>query len=71
MINLSTLLGSAGEIFFGPILQDAPAQTSGYFIAGYAVIFGVMALYLASLIIRSRNLQHDMEVLNQLEEQQH
>lgn len=69
MISLSTIIGSAGEIFFGPVLQDAPAQTSGYFIAGYVVIFGVMALYLASLIIRSRNLQQDMEVLNQLEDQ--
>jgi hypothetical protein len=49
-------------------LQQGPAQTSNYMIAGYAVIFGVMAIYLASLAIRRRNLRRDMEVLEEIEE---
>ena len=39
-------------------------------IAGYAVIFGVMAIYLASLAIRRRNLRRDLEVLKEIEETQ-
>jgi hypothetical protein len=49
-------------------LQQGPAQTSNYMIAGYAVIFGVMAIYLVSLAIRRRNLQRDMDVLEEIEE---
>lgn len=52
------------------LLQTGPAQTSGYMIAGYTVIFGVMLIYLISLVIRSRNLKQDMEVLNELEEKE-
>jgi len=48
------------------VLQDAPAQTTAYMIAGYTVIFGVIALYLISLYIRRRNLTRDMEILNDL-----
>ena len=51
------------------LLQQAPAQTSGYMIAGYAVIFGVMATYLVSLIVRRRNLKQDLEMLEQIQEQ--
>ena len=50
------------------LMQEGPAQTVNYFIAGYVVIFGVMALYLASLIIRRRNLKQDLEVLQEMEE---
>jgi hypothetical protein len=52
------------------LLQQGPAQTSNYMIAGYAVIFGVMAIYLASLAIRRRNLRRDLEVLKEIEETQ-
>jgi len=47
-------------------LQDAPAQTTAYMIAGYTVIFGVIALYLISLFIRRRNLIQEMEILNDM-----
>lgn len=50
------------------LLQEGPAQTANYMIAGYVVIFGMMALYLASLIIRRRNLKQDLEVLQEMEE---
>jgi len=48
------------------ILQ-APADTNGYYIAGYAIFFGVMILYLASLFIRNRNLKQEYEMLVDLE----
>ena len=50
------------------LLQQGPADTLNYMVAGYAVIFGVMLLYLGSLIIRSRNLRQDIELLEDLEE---
>jgi len=46
--------------------QDAPANTTAYMIAGYAVIFGVMALYLISVIVRFRNLKQELEILQDL-----
>jgi len=50
-------------------LQDAPANTTAYMIAGYSVIFGLMLIYLVSLIVRRRNLQQDAEMLEALEMQ--
>ena len=44
-------------------LQDPTPDTSGYMIAGYAVAFGVMAIYLVSMIVRFRNLNQDQELL--------
>jgi hypothetical protein len=37
-------------------------------IAGYAVIFVVMLIYLVSLYLRRRNLRQDLELLQELEE---
>ena len=54
-------------MLFTRLLQEAPAETTGYMIAGYAVIFGVMLLYVASLYIRKRNLLRDLEVLEEME----
>jgi hypothetical protein len=51
------------------LLQDAPANTTTYMVAGYVVIFGVMLIYLASLAIRRRNLKADLEVLQELEKE--
>jgi hypothetical protein len=44
--------------------QEAPPDTSGYMIAGYAVFFVISAIYLLSLILRQRNLQRDLEALD-------
>ena len=49
------------------LLQAGPAETTNFMIAGYAVIFGVMLVYLASLYIRRRNLRQDLEMLQELE----
>ena len=52
------------------LLQEGPADTTSYMIAGYAIIFGVMLLYLISLLVRQRNLQKDLEVLEEIQSDQ-
>jgi len=46
---------------------QGPANTLNYMIAGYAVIFSVMFIYLGSLVVRWRNLRQDEDMLEQLE----
>jgi hypothetical protein len=48
-------------------LQEAPANTTTYMIAGYTVIFGVMLIYLISLYLRRRNLEQDLDVLDEIQ----
>lgn len=47
--------------------QEATPDTSGYMIAGYAITFLVMALYVASMYLRGRNLNQDMSTLEELD----
>jgi hypothetical protein len=54
-------------MLFSLLLQDVPANTTSYAIMGFVVIFGVMGLYLISLIVRRRNLQQDLEVLQEID----
>ncbi len=49
-------------------LQQAPPDTSAYMVGGYLVIFGAMLFYLVTLILRNRNLNQDLEILEDLEE---
>ncbi len=44
-------------------LQSAPPDTSGYMIAGYVVFAVIMVIYLASFMIRHRNLEQDLKTL--------
>jgi hypothetical protein len=48
--------------------QEATPDTSGYMIAGYAIAFVVMGLYVYSLYLRSRNLHQDMTMLEEMED---
>lgn len=48
--------------------QEPTPDTSGYMIAGYAIAFIVMGLYVLSLYLRSRNLQQDMTMLEEMED---
>ncbi len=48
-------------------IQQAPAETTNYMLAGYAVIFSVMLIYVVSLAIRQRNLKREMQTLQELE----
>jgi len=50
------------------LTQSGPAQTTDYMIAGFSVILGVMAVYLISLWLRKRNLLHQWEMLEALEQ---
>ena len=47
-----------------PITPD----TTNFMIFGYAVIFGVMFLYILSLYLRRRNLEMDMALLQDIDE---
>lgn len=47
---------------------DTPPDTSQYMIAGYVIAFGVMLIYVASLFIRTRNLNRDMSMFEEMEE---
>ena len=49
--------------------QEAPAETTGYMIFGYVVIFGTMIIYLFSLFTRWRNYKKDQEALEELEKE--
>jgi hypothetical protein len=48
-------------------LLTGPAETTGYLILGYTVIFGVLFLHLASFVVRGRNLRRDLQMLEQFE----
>jgi hypothetical protein len=47
--------------------QESTPDTSAYMIAGYAVVFTVTAIYLASLVIRWRNLDQDLHTLENIQ----
>jgi hypothetical protein len=49
------------------LLQEATPDTSAYMIAGYAVFCLVMIVYLASFVIRRRNLEEDLTTLQIME----
>ncbi len=48
---------------------ETPPDTSSYMIAGYAIAFGVMLIYVASLFIRTRNLNRDLAALEEMDEE--
>ena len=48
-------------------LLDPTPDTSGYMRAGYAVFFIVSAIYLISRVIRNRNLQRDLDLLEEMD----
>ena len=49
-------------------LQTTP-DTSNYMIAGYVIAFVVMGLYVASIYLRSRNLNQDKATLEEMDSQ--
>jgi hypothetical protein len=46
---------------------ETPPNTSSYMVAGYAVAFGVMLIYVLSLFVRSRNLNRDLSMLEEMD----
>lgn len=57
---------SMGAIMF---FQEATPDTSGYMIAGYVITFVVLGLYVVSMILRNRNYQQDMSMLEEMEKE--
>jgi hypothetical protein len=49
------------------LLQEAPADTLDFMLYGFAVILGTMAIFIVSLVTRFRNLQKDLEVIEEVE----
>lgn len=47
--------------------MPTPPDTGSYLILGLAVIAIIMAVLLASMVIRYRNLRKDVELIRQLE----
>ena len=47
--------------------METTPDTSQYMILGYTVFFIVSAIYLVSLAIRNRNLQRDLQMLEELD----
>ncbi|PWH20195.1 MAG: hypothetical protein DDG59_00885 [Anaerolineae bacterium] len=52
-------------IFFS-LFQEGPAETTVYMIAGYAIVFVVMAIYILSIWLRWRNLRRDQKLLESM-----
>jgi hypothetical protein len=48
---------------------NGPADTLNYFVAGYIVIFVIMAIYLVSLALRRRSLTQDLETLEVIDQE--
>lgn len=46
---------------------ETPPDTSQYMVAGYAISFAVMLIYVASLFIRFRNLNRDLSMLEEMD----
>ena len=49
------------------MFQEAIPDTSGYMIAGYAVSFIVLGIYVLSIYLRTSNLKRDAETLKSLQ----
>jgi len=50
------------------LLEQTP-NTTGYMIAGYVVFFGLPFLYIISWLVRQRNLEKDIELIETLAEE--
>ncbi len=48
-------------------IQQAPADTFDFMVYGFAVILGVMGLFIGSLALRFRRLRQDLAFLEELE----
>lgn len=46
--------------------QQGPAETGEFMLLGYAVILGVMAMYIVNLYLRFRNLGRDRAALDEV-----
>jgi hypothetical protein len=47
--------------------MESIPDTSGYMIAGYIISFLTMGIYVLSIYIRNKNLQRDLETLEEMD----
>lgn len=47
------------------LLQQGPAQTSGYMIAGFSIIIGLIGVYVMSLFLRLRKIDRAIGILRE------
>ncbi len=52
---------------FALLFQSGPPDTTSYLILGYVIIGGIGLVYVASLLLRQRNLRRDLDLIEQLE----
>ena len=50
------------------LLQQGPAETTEYMIMGFVVIFGALIGHVISLVVRRRNLEKELELIESLDE---
>jgi ABC-type tungstate transport system substrate-binding protein len=48
------------------MMQSNPADTTGYMILGFVVILLPILIYLMSMVIRFRNINHELEMLEEI-----
>lgn len=51
------------------LFQEGPAQTLDFMVLGYSFILGTIAIFILSLRVRFRNLERDVDALEQLEQE--
>jgi hypothetical protein len=51
------------------LLQQGPAATTGYMILGFIVILGLITGLIVSMVVRRRNLDRDLDLLDDLDKQ--
>lgn len=51
-------------------MDSQTPDTLAYLLLGLAVIFGVMLVYVGSLVLRRRNLERDVQMIEWLDEDQ-
>lgn len=54
------------SLFLGILLQADPNRFNNYLMLAYAVIWGIGLVYVVSLVMRQRNLQQDLRLMQQL-----
>ena len=51
------------------LFQEVTPETTGYLLLGYAVLIGGPLLYLLSYLVRRRNLERDIRLMESLEDE--
>jgi hypothetical protein len=49
--------------------ETVTPDTGAYLVLGLVVIFGILSAFIASIVIRYRSLQKDVQLLEQLEQE--